>query len=97
MRILVVAAHPNIEQSRVNQRWLAELRGYPNQITFHELYKAYPGFAIDADKFYGAVKAKDDQINHSASSYVEHITSPDLNPIIVRNRMLAEMSKNYSN
>ncbi|MGO4495508.1 hypothetical protein AB4114_06315 [Paenibacillus sp. 2RAB27] len=27
MRILVVSAHPNIEQSRVNKRWMAELRG----------------------------------------------------------------------
>ncbi|MNP41878.1 General stress protein 14 [compost metagenome] len=44
-------------------------------------------------KFYGAVKAMDDQINQSASSYVKHILSPDLNPIIVQKRMLEEMGK----
>lgn len=191
MRVLVIAAHPNIEQSRVNKRWLAELSGYPNQITVHELYKAYPDFAISAEneqdlvarhdrivlqfpiqwystpallkqwlddvftihwlsgtggravagkelilamsiggnessyqsggligytiselirplqafsnqigmtflphfKFYDAVKAKDEQIEDSASSYRKHITSPDINPIAVRKRMLDEMSK----
>lgn len=191
MRILVIAAHPKIEQSRVNKRWLAELHKYPHQITVHELYKVYPDFAIHAEqeqdliarhdrivlqfpiqwystpallkqwlddvytttwlfgtggkavagkelilamsigsdessyqsggligytiselirpiqvfsnqigmaflphyKFYDAVKAIDDQIENSASSYIKHITSPDLNPIIVRKRMLSEMSK----
>jgi putative NADPH-quinone reductase len=170
---------------------LAELRGYPNQITVHELYKAYPDFVINAEteqelvarhdrivlqfpiqwysmpallkqwlddvfttswlfgaggkavagkelvlamsiggdessyqsggligytiselirplqafsnqiamtflphyKFYGAVKAMDDQIENSASYYLKHISSPDLNPIIIRKLMLEEMSK----
>ncbi|TVX99778.1 NAD(P)H-dependent oxidoreductase [Cohnella terricola] len=191
MRILVVAAHPHIEQSRVNQCWLAELRRSPDTITVHELYKTYPDFAIDAQKeqdlvaqhdrivlqfpiqwysvpallkmwlddvftttwlfgaggravagkelvlamsiggdestyqsggiigytiselvrplqvfsnqigmtflphykLYGAMKATDFQINNSASSYVQHISSPDLNPIIARKRMFAEMSR----
>ncbi|UJF33467.1 NAD(P)H-dependent oxidoreductase [Paenibacillus hexagrammi] len=191
MKILVVAAHPNIEQSRVNQRWLLELRGHSDKITVHELYKRYPNFVINTEAeqeliakhdrivlqfpiqwystpallkqwlddvfttawlfrtggkavagkefvlamsiggdesayqsggligytiselirplqvfsnqvgmtflppypFYGAVKAADGQIEHSATSYVSHITSPDLDPIKVRNRMLSEMSK----
>ncbi|KRF13655.1 NAD(P)H-dependent oxidoreductase [Paenibacillus sp. Soil787] len=195
MRILVIAAHPNIEQSRVNKRWLAELHGYPDQITVQELYKAYPDYVINAEneqdliarhdrivfqfpiqwysmpallkqwldsvfttswlfgaggkavagkelilamsiggdessyqsggmigytiselirpfqafanqigmtflphyKFYGAVKAMDDQIENSASHYLKHISSPDLNPMIVRKRMLDEMSKASSN
>ncbi|UUZ83552.1 NAD(P)H-dependent oxidoreductase [Paenibacillus sp. P26] len=50
MRILVIAAHPKIEQSRVNKRWLAELHAYPDLITVHELYKAYPHFAINSEK-----------------------------------------------
>ncbi len=115
MRILVIAAHQNIEKSRINKRWLAELREYPDQITVNELYKVYPDYAINPEneqdlvarhdrivlqfhyKFYGAVKAKDDIIENSASHYVEHISSPDLNPIIVRKRMLDEMSKASSN
>lgn len=194
MRTLVIAAHPHIEQSRVNQRWLAELRNAPHPITVHELYKAYPDFAVDVEKeqnllaqherivlqfpiqwysipallkqwlddvfttnwlfgeggravagkelllamsiggnepsyqsggligytiselvrplqvfanqigltflphykFYDAVKASDDQINHSAYAYVEHISSPDLNPMVVRKRMFDQMSKNGS-
>ncbi|MNL85285.1 hypothetical protein D3C87_2135500 [compost metagenome] len=47
-------------------------------------------------KFYDAVKAMDDQINQSASSYVKHILSPDLNPVIVQKRMIDEMSKALS-
>ncbi|KQX44705.1 MULTISPECIES: NAD(P)H-dependent oxidoreductase [unclassified Paenibacillus] len=195
MRILVIAAHPNVEQSRVNKRWLAELRGYPDQITVQELYKAYPDYEINVEneqdliarhdrivfqfpiqwysmpsllkqwlddvfttswlfgaggkavagkelvlamsiggdessyqsggligytiselirpfqafanqigmtflphyKFYDAVKAKDDQIENSALLYVKHISSPDLSPMIVRKRMLDEMSKASSN
>ncbi|MCZ8519598.1 MULTISPECIES: NAD(P)H-dependent oxidoreductase [Paenibacillus] len=195
MNILVVAAHPNIERSRVNTRWLSELRESPDSITVHELYKAYPDFAIHAENeqdlitrhdrivlqfplqwysmpallkqwiddvfttswlfgaggkaiagkelilaisiggdaasyqsggligytiseltrplqawanqigmtflphytFYGAVKAADDQINTSASPYVAHISSPDINPILIRKRMLDAMSKAASN
>ncbi|CQR55532.1 NAD(P)H-dependent oxidoreductase [Paenibacillus riograndensis] len=195
MSILIVAAHPRIEHSRVNKRWLSELRGYPDQVTVHELYKAYPHFTIHAEneqdlvarydrivlqfpiqwysmpallkqwldgvfttswlyetggkavagkelvlamsiggdestyqsggmigftiselirpvqvfsnqvgmtflphyKFYGANKATEDQIDNSAQRYVEHITSPDLNPVVVRKRMLAEMMKASSN
>ncbi|WP_438445090.1 NAD(P)H-dependent oxidoreductase [Gorillibacterium sp. sgz5001074] len=194
MRTLVVVAHPHIERSRVNQRWLAELRGTPHPITVHELYKAYPDFSIDAEKeqsllaqhdrfglqfpiqwysmpallkmwlddvftttwlfgdggravagkelllamsiggheasyqsggligytiselvrplqvfanqigmtflphykFYNANKASEDEIDHSAVSYVEHLTSPDLNPIVVRKRILDEMKRNGS-
>ncbi|MWC29806.1 general stress protein [Paenibacillus sp. MMS18-CY102] len=47
-KILVIAAHPTMEQSRVNKRWLAELHGGPNQVTVQELYKAYPDYAINA-------------------------------------------------
>ncbi|WP_040712125.1 NAD(P)H-dependent oxidoreductase [Paenibacillus curdlanolyticus] len=191
MKILVIAAHPTIEQSRLNKRWLAELHGSPDQITVQELYKAYPDFAINAEteqdliaqhdrlvlqfpiqwystpallkqwlddvfttvwlfgaggkavagkefilamsiggdessyqsgglvgytiselvrplqafanqigmtflphyKFYGAAKATDEQIDDSARRYLSHITSPDLNPLIVRKRMLDEMMK----
>ncbi|MGG1519426.1 NAD(P)H-dependent oxidoreductase [Paenibacillus oryzisoli] len=191
MRILVLAAHPSIEQSRVNKRWLAELRKHPDQITVQELYATYPDHAIDVEneqnllaehdrvvlqfpiqwysmpallkqwlddvvttswlfgtggkaiagtelvlalsiggdessyqsggligytiselvrplqvfanqtgmiflphyKFYGAIKATDEQIDNSARGYLAHITSPDLNPQIVRKRMLDAMMK----
>ncbi|MGG1553922.1 hypothetical protein [Paenibacillus ferrarius] len=44
-------------------------------------------------KFYGAIKATDEQIEHSARDYLTHITSPDLNPQVVRKRMLEQMMK----
>lgn len=72
--------------------------------TISELIRPFQAFAnqigmtfLPHYKFYGAVKAKDDIIENSASHYVEHISSPDLNPIIVRKRMLDEMSKASSN
>jgi len=47
MKTLVILAHPNLEISRVNQRWKEELLQYPNDITIHEIYKEYPNWNID--------------------------------------------------
>ncbi|GKW22457.1 NAD(P)H-dependent oxidoreductase [Pectobacterium polonicum] len=41
-KTLVIVAHPNIGQSRINQRWIEELYKFPEQFTVHELYAAYP-------------------------------------------------------
>ncbi|UFJ41798.1 NAD(P)H-dependent oxidoreductase [Brevibacillus humidisoli] len=41
MNILVIVAHPNMRQSRVNKRWVAELRRYSDQLTVRELYAVY--------------------------------------------------------
>ncbi|WP_049260673.1 NAD(P)H-dependent oxidoreductase [Neisseria bacilliformis] len=46
-KTLVIAAHPNIAQSAVNKRWLAQLRRYSERFTVHELYAAYPDGKID--------------------------------------------------
>ena len=35
MKTLVIAAHPNLAQSTVNQRWLAELAKHPGRYTVH--------------------------------------------------------------
>ncbi|SDL49030.1 hypothetical protein SAMN05428961_105258 [Paenibacillus sp. OK060] len=35
MRTLVILAHPNIEVSRVNQRWKEELLQHSSEITIH--------------------------------------------------------------
>jgi glutathione-regulated potassium-efflux system ancillary protein KefG len=45
-RTLVVVAHPNLGESRVNATRLAEIEDMGN-VTVHDLYKAYPNFAID--------------------------------------------------
>ncbi len=50
MKTLVILAHPNLEVSRVNQRWREELLQYPNDITIHEIYKEYPNWNIDVPR-----------------------------------------------
>lgn len=47
MKNLVVVAHPNLLHSRVNKRWVDELKKYPEQITVHDLYGRYPDKNID--------------------------------------------------
>lgn len=36
MKTLVIVAHPDIEKSRINKRWVEELEKYPDEITVHE-------------------------------------------------------------
>jgi len=50
LKTLVILAHPNLEGSRVNQRWKEELLKYPNDITIHEIYKEYPDWNIDVSR-----------------------------------------------
>ena len=44
MKTLVILAHPDMENSRINKRWKEELEKYPDKITVNELYKNYPKF-----------------------------------------------------
>ncbi len=50
MKTLVILAHPNIEESKINKRWKQELLHYPDEITIHEIYKEYPEWTIDVLK-----------------------------------------------
>ncbi len=50
MKTLVVLAHPDINNSRVNKRWKEELEKYPKEIMIHELYKEYPDWNVDVKK-----------------------------------------------
>ena len=50
MKALVVQAHPNIEESRVNKRWREELAKHPNDIEVHALYEEYPDWQIDVER-----------------------------------------------
>jgi putative NADPH-quinone reductase len=49
MKVLVIVAHPNIEESTVNRIWIKELQKHP-EITVHELYNHYPDEKIDIEK-----------------------------------------------
>ena len=37
MKTLIIAAHPNLEKSVINKRWLTELRKHPDLCTIHTL------------------------------------------------------------
>jgi len=46
--VLVIAAHPHLEQSRVNSRLIAETRALPaRHVELRELYSLYPDYLID--------------------------------------------------
>ena len=47
-KILILFAHPRLENSRVNSRMLEEIPELEN-ITFHDLYENYPDFNIDIE------------------------------------------------
>lgn len=49
MKVLVIVAHPNIEESIMNQTWIGELKKH-SEITVHELYKEYPDEKIDIER-----------------------------------------------
>lgn len=48
MKTLVIVAHPNLEQSRVNKAWMNRLD--QEDVTIHNLYAIYPNFEIDVEK-----------------------------------------------
>lgn len=49
MKTLVIVTHPNMEQSKVNKRFLEEMKRQ-EEVTVHELYKEYPDEKIDIEK-----------------------------------------------
>ncbi|WNB91084.1 NAD(P)H-dependent oxidoreductase [Bacillus sp. NEB1478] len=48
MRTLVIAAHPNLEQSNINKTWAAEIEKHEN-VTVHRLYDVYPNEKINIE------------------------------------------------
>ncbi len=46
MKTLVIAAHPNMEQSRVNKRFMEEIKKH-SEVTVNELYKEYTDEKLD--------------------------------------------------
>lgn len=45
-RVLVLFAHPALEKSRVHQRLVGQVPEHPD-LTFHDLYEAYPRLDVD--------------------------------------------------
>lgn len=49
-KTLVIVAHPDIENSVINKRWIEELSQYSDEFTVHQLYQQYPDGHIDVAK-----------------------------------------------
>ena len=47
MKTLVIVAHPDLEKSVVNRRWVDEAEKHPEHFTVHRLYQTYPDEQID--------------------------------------------------
>lgn len=50
MRTLVIVAHPHIEKSKINKRWIEELEKHSDEITVHELYKVAPDWEFNIEE-----------------------------------------------
>ncbi|ACT01692.1 NAD(P)H-dependent oxidoreductase [Paenibacillus sp. JDR-2] len=50
MKILVIVAHPELNNSRANKAFLQELNKHRENIHIHKLYELYPDWNIDTEK-----------------------------------------------
>ncbi|KEK22645.1 NAD(P)H-dependent oxidoreductase [Bacillus gaemokensis] len=49
MKTLVIVAHPDIEKSQINKRWVEELEKHSDEITVHQLYKTASNWEFDIE------------------------------------------------
>ncbi|WP_317951376.1 NAD(P)H-dependent oxidoreductase, partial [Rossellomorea marisflavi] len=49
MNVLVIAAHPRMNESIVNKAWVKRLEEEAD-VTVHDLYREYPDFQIDVTR-----------------------------------------------
>ncbi|OTG85282.1 NAD(P)H oxidoreductase [Acinetobacter sp. ANC 4558] len=59
---LIIVAHPKIDESHINKRWIEELRKYPEKFTVHEIYQSYPHGEIDIAKEQSLIEAHENLI-----------------------------------
>lgn len=57
MKTLIIVAHPNLNDSVINKKWLEVLKQDPEQYTVHDLYEAYPDGHIDVEKEQALIEA----------------------------------------
>jgi putative NADPH-quinone reductase len=62
LKTLVIVAHPNLETSVINKRWVEELKKQPEKYTVHDLYEAYPDGIIDVEKEQQRIEAHDNLV-----------------------------------
>jgi glutathione-regulated potassium-efflux system ancillary protein KefG len=58
LKTLIIIAHPNMEQSRINKTWMETVQNQQN-VTVHQLYASYPDKKIDMAKEQALLEAND--------------------------------------
>ena len=59
MKKLIIVAHPNIQESVINKRWVEELAKHKEEFEIHNIYAAYPNWTIDVEKEHKLLEAHD--------------------------------------
>jgi putative NADPH-quinone reductase len=59
LKTLIIVAHPNIETSVINKRWIEKLQQYPEKYTVHELYNVYPDGHINVQQEQQLIESHD--------------------------------------
>jgi putative NADPH-quinone reductase len=49
-KTLVVVTHPKLGSSKINKRWIEELKKHQDNIVIHDLHAIYPSLEIDVKK-----------------------------------------------
>src|SRR5690606_42158916 len=49
MRTLIIVIHPDMDNSVINKRWVAELNKHPDKYHVHLLHQVYPDEKIDVE------------------------------------------------
>lgn len=62
MKTLIIVAHPNLEKSVINKRWVEELEKYPKKYIVHNIYTTYPNENIDVAKEQELIESVDNVI-----------------------------------
>jgi len=62
LKTLIIVAHPSMENSVINNRWVEELKKYPEKYTVHELHKIYPDGIVDVAKEQNLIESHDQLI-----------------------------------
>lgn len=62
MKTLIVIAHPNLKDLKVNRAWIKEAKKYPDKFTIYNLYEIYPDEIIDIEKEQKLIEEHDNLI-----------------------------------
>jgi len=74
-KTMVVLAHPDMENSVVNRKWIEELQKCSNKILIHDLHKEYPNCIFNVDKEHELLENVDNVIFQYGWAYGDDETA----------------------